>query len=330
MGAEKMQGKIALEEHFSLPETQNEMSRFSIPGTGEDLKKRLVDLHDVRLKEMDEFEIELAIQSFNAPGVQAVTDTQAAIELAERANDILAEEVAKRSDRFAGFAALPLQDPDAACKELTRCIKDLGFKGSLINGFTTRESAETVHYYDQPEYRSFWACVQDLGMPLYLHPRNPIASRMQSYKDHPWLENSPWAFAMETALHTLRLLGSGVFDEYPLVQLVIGHLGERIPYDLWRLDHRIRKSPQGLPAKKSMRDYMLSNVHLTTSGNFYDPTLHLAMTEMGADRIMFSVDYPFETTSDAVSWFDKSQISEVDRLQIGRTNAISLFKLDLK
>ena len=325
-----MQGKIALEEHFSLKETTYEMSRYSIPGSGAVLNKRLLDIHDIRLKEMDEFGIELAIQSFNAPGVQAVVDTQAAIELAHRANDVLAEEVAKRPDRFAGFAALPLQDPDAACVELTRCIKDLGFKGALVNGFTTKGSADSVHYYDQPEFGSFWACVQDLGMPIYLHPRNPVASRLLSYEGHPWLEYSPWAFAMETALHTLRLLGSGVFDKYPDVQLIVGHLGERIPYDLWRLDHRIKKSPQGFPAKKSIREYMLSNVHLTTSGNFYDPTLHMAMTEVGVDRIMFSVDYPFETTSDAVLWFDNSEISEADKFQIGRENAIKLFKLDMK
>ena len=324
-----MQGKIALEEHFTLKESKNEMSRFSIPGTGEDLKKRLADIHDIRLKEMDEFGIELAIQSFNAPGVQAVMDVQAAIELAQRANDVLAEEIAKRPDRFAGFAALPLQDPDAACVELTRCIKELGFKGSLVNGFTSKGTADSQHYYDQPEYRSFWACVQDLGMPLYLHPRNPVANRMQSYEGHPWLENSSWAFAMETSIHTLRLLGSGIFDQYPEIQLVVGHLGERIPYDLWRVDHRIKKSPQGLPAKKTMREYMLSNVHLTTSGNFWDPTLHCAMTEVGADRIMFSVDYPFETTEDAVKWFDTSEISETDRLKIGRTNAIELFKFNM-
>ena len=324
-----MQGKIALEEHFTLPETKNEMSRFSLPGTGEDLKKRLLDLHDIRLREMDEFGIELAIQSFNAPGIQAVPDVDQAVELAQRANDALAEHVAKQPDRFAGFAALPLQDPEAACVELTRCTQDLGFRGALVNGFTTKGDIGTVIYYDLPEYRPFWACVEKLGMPVYLHPRNPISSRLASYEGHQWLEHSPWAFAMETALHTLRLLGSGVFDNYPGVQLVVGHLGERIPYDLWRLDHRIKKSPQGIPAKKTMREYMLNNVHLTTSGNFHDPTLHCAMTEVGVDRIMFSVDYPFETTEDAATWFDNADLSEADRLQIGRTNAAKLFKLNL-
>jgi 2,3-dihydroxybenzoate decarboxylase len=325
-----MQGKITLEEHFSLIETPNDMSRFSIPGAGADLKKRLLDIHDIRLKEMDEYGIELAIQSLNAPGVQAVPNVDDAIALAQRANDFLAEAIVKRPDRLAGFAALPLQDPEAACVELMRCVNELGFKGALVNGFTTKGDPETVIYYDLPEYRPFWSCVQDLGMPFYMHPRNPIRSRLQSYDGHPWFENSPWAFAVETALHTLRLLASGLFDEYPGVQLIVGHLGERIPYDMWRLDNRIKKSPQGIPAKKTISEYMRSNVHLTTSGNFNDPTLHCAMAEVGVDRIMFSVDYPFETTADAAIWFDNSNISESEKMEIGRENAIKLFKLDMK
>jgi len=131
-------------------------------------------------------------------------------------------------------------------------------------------------------------------------------------------------------MHALRLMGSGLFDEYPKLQLVIGHLGERIPFDLWRLDHRLKKSPQGIPAKKTMREYMRNNVHLTTSGQFYDPPLHLTMHEVGVERIMFSVDYPFETTEDACVWFDDAVLTEPERLAIGRNNAIKLFNLDLK
>ena len=130
-------------------------------------------------------------------------------------------------------------------------------------------------------------------------------------------------------MHTLRLMGSGLFDDYPKLQLVLGHLGERIPFDLWRLDHRLKKSPQGIPAKKSMREYMCNNIHLTTSGQFYDPPLHLCMQEVGVERIMFSVDYPFETTEDACNWFDDAELMEADRLSIGRINAIKLFNLHL-
>jgi 2,3-dihydroxybenzoate decarboxylase len=124
-------------------------------------------------------------------------------------------------------------------------------------------------------------------------------------------------------------LASGLFDEYPKLQLVIGHLGERIPFDLWRVDHRIAKSPQGIPAKKSMTEYFRENVHLTTSGNFHDATLHYTMDRVGAERIMFSVDYPFETTEEGAVWFDNAELSDEDRMKIGRSNAIELFKLDL-
>lgn len=324
-----MQGKIALEEHFSLDGTFVNTDRFSIHGMAEDLGKRLQDLQDTRLTEMDKFGIELAVQSLNSPGVQGVVDRGEAIELACRSNDVLAEEVAKRPDRFAGFAALPMQDPDEAINELHRCIRELGFKGVMLNGFTVKDDADTSIYFDGKLYWPFWAAVQELDVPVYLHPRNPLPSQSRAYEGHPWFMNSPWAFAVETAIHALRLLASGLFDEFPRAQLILGHLGERIPFDLWRVDHRLRKSPQGVPAKKSMREYMTQNVHLTTAGNFYDPTLHFTMHEIGVERIMFSVDYPFETTSDACVWFDNADLSEEDRMQIGRTNADRLLKLGL-
>jgi len=323
-----MNGKITLEEHFALPETFTSTARFSKKGMGEDLRRRLIELQGERLKEMDQFDIEFAIQSLNSPAVQAVQNVKAAKELAERANDLLANEVAKRPDRLAGFAALPMQDPEEAIVELRRCIKELGFVGINVNGFSQKEDTNNLIYYDVPEYRPFWANVEELDVPFYLHPRNPLTDQMPFFDGHPWFTNSPWAFALETAMHTLRLMGSGLFDDFPKLQLIVGHLGERIPFDLWRLDHRLKKSPQGIPAKKTMREYMCNNIHLTTSGQFYDPPLHLAMHEVGVERIMFSVDYPFETTEDACTWFDSAELSDADRLAIGRNNAISLFSLN--
>ena len=324
-----MRGKITLEEHFALPETFTSTTRFSKKGMGEDLRRRLMDLQGDRLKEMDQFGVEFAIQSLNSPAVQAVQNVKAAIELAERANDVLANEVAKRPDRLAGFAALPMQDPEAAAVEMRRCIKDLGFVGINVNGFSQNEDLNGLIYYDVPAYRPFWASVEKLDVPFYMHPRNPLTDQMPFFEGHPWFTNSPWAFALETAMHTLRLMGSGLFDDFPYLQLIVGHLGERIPFDLWRLDHRLKKSPQGIPAKKTMREYMCNNIHLTTSGLFYDPPLHLAMHEVGVERIMFSVDYPFETTEDACRWFDSAELSKADRLTIGRNNAINLFNLNL-
>ena len=232
----------------------------------------------------------------------------------------MAEAIAKRPDRFAGFAALPMQDPQAAAAELKRCVRDLKFKGALVNGFSQVGSADTAVYYDLPQYRPFWAEVERLGVPFYLHPRDQLPSRRQAYEGHPWLIGSPWGFADETAIHALRLMGCGLFDEFPKLQIVLGHLGERIPYDLWRLDHRLNKVPNR-PAKRTMGDYFRNNFHITTSGHFCTPSLIHAILTIGADRVLFAVDYPFEDHMQGCAWFDAAEIAETDRVKIGRTNA---------
>jgi 2,3-dihydroxybenzoate decarboxylase len=246
--------------------------------------------------------------------------------MARKANDALAEAVAKRPDRFAGLAALPMQDPQAAAAELTRCVRDFKFKGALVNGFSQVGSADTAVYYDLPQYRPFWAEVQRLGVPFYLHPRDQLPSRRQAYEGHPWLVGSPWGFAEETAIHALRLMGCGLLDEYPKLQIVIGHLGERIPYDLWRLDHRLAKVPDRR-AKRTMSEYFRDNFYVSTSGHFCTQSLIHAMLTIGADRVLFAVDYPFEDHAHGCTWFDAAEIAESDRIKIGRDNAKALFGL---
>ena len=320
-----MQGKIAVEEHFAIPDTTDRSLRYQTDyWTG--LQAKLLDLHDRRLAEMDRTGIEIEIISLNSNGVQSILDAAKAAELARKANDALAESVAKRPDRFAGFAALPMQDPQAAALELERCVRDLKFKGALVNSFSQVGSADTAVYYDLPQYRPFWAEVERLGVPFYLHPRDPLPSRRQAYEGHPWLIASPWGFAEETAMHALRLMGCGLFDEYPKLQIVLGHLGERIPYDLWRLDHRLAKVP-GRPAKRTMGEYFRENFHVTTSGHFCTQSLIHAILTLGADRVLFAVDYPFEDHAQAASWFDAADIAEADRRKIGRGNAVALFDL---
>jgi predicted TIM-barrel fold metal-dependent hydrolase len=320
-----MQGKIAVEEHFAIPETTSISARW--PGSyWTAMRDKLLDLFDRRLTEMDQTGIEMEVLSLNADGIQTIPDTDRAIETARRANDVLAEAVIKRPDRFAGLAALPMQDAQAATAELQRCVRDLKFKGVLVNGFSQIGDADTAVYYDLPQYRPFWAEVERLGVPFYLHPRYPLPNRRPAYEGHPWLTASAWGFAEETGLHALRLLGCGLFDEYPKLQLVLGHLGERIPYDLWRLDHRLAKVADR-PAKRTMREYFRDNVHVTTSGNFSTPSLLHTILTLGADRVLFAVDYPFEDHGEASTWFDAVEIAESDRTKIGRDNAKALFDL---
>lgn len=326
-----MNGKIGLEEHFAIPETLQDSAGF-VPGDyWKELSSRLMDIREDRLRQMDANGMEMMILSLNAPAVQAIPSRPKAIEVARRANDFLAEQVARRPSRFQGFAALPMQDPDAATLELERCMKELHFKGALVNGFSQVDGPENVVYCDAPFYADFWAKAEALDAPFYLHPRNPIASWSQIYEGHPWLMGPTWAFAQETAVHALRLMASGLFDRHPRLQIVLGHLGEGLPFNIWRVDNRNGwvQVPKSYPARKPLGDYFRSNFHLTTSGNFRTQTLIDSMSEIGADRVMFSTDWPFENVDHAANWFDAASISEADRLKIGRRNAIELFGLEL-
>ena len=321
-----MEGKIALEEHFALEETlKDDLYKVWFPAW-DDMRRRLLDLHDLRLTEMDKHGIEYSVLSLHNPAVQGVPDAKKAIQLARKANDLLAETVARSPNRFGGFAALPMQDPDAAIVELTRCVKELGFKGANVNSFSEVGSPGAVVYLDDARYETFWAAVEKLDVPFYLHPRDPV-SREAIYEGHPWFRGSAWAFGAETSLHALRLMGSGLFDRYPGLNVILGHLGEGLPYMIWRVDHRIARTPRGIPARKKMADYLRENFYHTTSGNFRTQSLIDAMLEVGSDRILFSVDYPFEDVVEASTWFDDASISETDRLKIGRTTARRLFKL---
>jgi gamma-resorcylate decarboxylase len=323
-----MQNKIALEEHFAIEPTLGDSQVFGAH-VWKDLGHRLLDIQDTRLSEMDKHGIEMMILSLNAPAVQAIHDTKRAIEVAKQANDHVANEVRKRPSRFAAFAALPMQDPDAAIAELTRCIKELGMVGALVNGFSQIGTPDNVTYYDLPQYRPFWRAVEALDVPFYLHPRNPLPGQIPGYDGHNWLLGPNWAFNAETSVHALRLIGSGLFDECPKLRIVLGHLGEGIPALLWRIDHRNgwMKEPHRYAAKKPVADYFRKHFWLTTSGNFSTSALKQAVEELGVDRVMFSVDWPFEDVGQGCDWIDKAALAEADREKIGRDNAVQLFKL---
>ena len=267
---------------------------------------------------MDKHGIEMMILSLNAPAVQAIHDVKTRDRSgAPGQRRAWPPRCANAPIASPPLPRLPMQDPEAATAELTRCVKELGMVGALVNGFSQIGTPDNVTYYDLPQYRPFWRTVEALDVPFYLHPRNPLPSWTRQYEGHSWLLGPNWAFSAETAVHALRLIGSGLFDEHPRLKMVLGHLGEGIPVQLWRIDGRNgwMKAPHKYAAKKGVGHYFRKHFHLTTSGNFHTPSLVNAMTEMGAERVMFSVDWPFEDVGEGAQWFDTAAISEADRQQ---------------
>ena len=322
-----MDGKIGLEEHFAIPETLNDSAGFVPDDHWPELRSRILDIHERRLRLMDAHGMQMMLLSLNAPAVQAIPDPKRADDIARRANNFLAEQVSKRPDRFQALAALPMQDPDLASRELRRCVNELGFRGALVNGFSQVNDANSAFYYDLPQYWPFWGVVENLNVPFYLHPRYPLEDRSDML-GHPWLRGSVWSFGVETATHALRLMTCGLFDKYPRLTLVLGHLGETLPNTIWRVDHRIGAISRGIPAKRKLADVLRENVYATTSGNFCTTTLLNTMLVMGADHVLFAADHPFEKMREAAEWFDHlDAISENDWLKIARTNAEKLLNL---
>ena len=326
-----MQGKIAFEEHFAVEETLEETKAFAgDSGQFDVFQRQILDLETERLERMDANGIALAILSLNAPGVQRITDSGLALEIAQKANAAMTAAVEKHPSRYRAFAALPMHNAKIAADELKRTVEQHGFKGCMLNGFQQMGDGREVKYYDQPEYHDFWATVAELDVPVYLHPRMQIPSRAQNYEGHPWLMSAPWGFAVETSIHALRLCGSGIFEQFPELKICLGHLGENIPFGLGRLDDRMRFSPRGYRGKRPLGDYFKENFHITTSGNFHNEPFRCTLDVLDPDKVYFSSDYPFEAMEYGCGWFDSTdEISAEQKLAIGRNNAIRLFKLEL-
>lgn len=322
--------KIALEEHFGAtdPDIVAQSEEHFTPQAWPRHRDMLLDIQDRRLALMDEAGIEIAVLSLLAPGIQSIHDRAQAVDWARRLNDHAAEQVSRRPDRFASFCALAMQDPDEASAELRRAVTELGMVGALVNGFSQVDAPDGVVYLDDPRYADFWATVAELDVPVYLHPRDPLPATSPQYDGHPWLYGSAWAFSVETATHMLRLMGSGLFDRHPGIQVILGHLGELLPFNIWRTDHRLAVAPRGIPAARTFGHYLRNNVVVTTSGNFRTPALLNVIHEMGADRILFSADYPFEDMLEAAAWFDALELNDGDLRKIASENARRVLRLD--
>ena len=315
--------KIALEEHFSTPE----LAQYN-PGItemmGADSYKffgqRLMEF-ELRLEDMDKNGIDMSILSVTTPGVQAEPDAAVATRRAHDVNDFLAGVIQKHPTRFGGFAHLALQDPTGAADELERAVTELGMKGALINGQTNGE------YLDDQKFWPMWERAEALGVPIYLHPGNALRTSPAN-DGYVELSGPGWAWGPETAAHTLRLVYGGVFDRFPKTILILGHMGEALPFMFWRMDSRYAVMRHGKPLQKMPSQYIRDNIMITTSGSFSMSPLLCSMLEIGSDRIMFSVDYPFEKTEEAVAFIDNAPISQVDREKICHLNVERLLKLN--
>ncbi len=323
-----MRGKIAVEEHFVTPELKDTIfgSIGWDPDEWEAMATALQETDEVRLADMDAAGIEIAAVSLAAPCIQDIVDPAEATARAAAANDALATAVAAHPDRYVGLAALGLQDPEAAAEELERCVTELGFRGALANGYSSVGDLDTAAYYDEPRYEVFWERVAALGVPFYLHPRNPLPGS-RYYQGREALLGPTWAFTVETASHCLRMMVAGLFDRHPELTIVIGHMGELLPFAVARTEQRLSHIPT-MKLERGPQEILRESFFITTSGNFHTPSLLGAMLQVGADRILFAADYPFERTAEAAAWFDAAPISEGDRLKIGRTNAARLLGID--
>jgi 2,3-dihydroxybenzoate decarboxylase len=320
-----MDGKIALEEHFATTEYNSRRPPFVAEPVWQDVSRRLVDFEASRLAAMDQDEIQYTIVSLTSPGVQGETDADVAIERARRANDTLAEVVAAHPDRFGGFAAVPLQDIGAAVDELRRAVTELGFHGVLINSWT--DLPDGIGHLDQDRFAPFWQLLDELQVPLYLHPRTFPASQREIMSDRPVLSGPVWEFGAECSASALRLITSGLFDRHPRVQVILGHLGEGLPYDIWRVENRLSRAADRPDLARPVSAYLRENFYVTTSGHFCTSSLRAAIETVGIDRVMFSVDYPYESTEQAATWFDALEMDVESKRAIASGNASRLFGL---
>jgi 2,3-dihydroxybenzoate decarboxylase len=313
--------KIALEEHFLCPGFEDYW-RSTVgdvdPAILSQVTARLSDFGELRLKSMDTAGIARAVLSIAGPGVQAERDTATAVRNAKSANDFLAREVEKRPDRYSGFGHLAMQDAKAAADELERCVRELKFAGVMINGHTNGQ------YLDHPSLAPFWERADALGAAIYIHPTDPVTPA-PVLEGHKGLRRATWEWTFETGSHALRLVFGGLFDRYPRARIVLGHMGETLPYLLWRFDSRAKL--YGIKLAKPPSQIIKDSILVTTSGMCSAEPLDCAIAALGRDRIMFAADYPFEDAAEAGHWLDGEKLEESLRADIAFNNAVRHLRL---
>jgi len=313
--------KLALEEHFLSPglvdywrPTMTDVAALAV----ERLFERLTDFGDQRLSMMDKVGIKTAVLSVSGPGVQAEREVATATRKARESNDFLATEIQKRPDRYAGFAHIALQDPRGAADELERSMRDLGFVGAMINGHSNGL------YLDHPSLDPFWERAEALGAVIYLHPTDPLVPA-PVLDGIPALRRATWEWGFETGSHALRLVFSGLFDRFPNARLMLGHMGETLPYLLARFDSRAEL--YGVKLRKKPSQYIRENILVTVSGVFAAEPLYCAIGALGRERVMFAADYPFESAEEAGHFMDRVPLEEALRADVAHNNAARLLGL---
>jgi predicted TIM-barrel fold metal-dependent hydrolase len=313
---------IAVEEHFYtesfyqyLVSKSDKLTR-KFPASIALLK----ELGDSRLKEMDKYGITTQVLSLSQPGVEDL-ELAEGIEWARRTNDDVGAWAKKYPERYIGFASLPVQDPKAAADELQRCVTKVGLKGATIHSHYQND------YFDQKKYRVIFDTAVRLNVPIYIHPMQPSTDMIKPYLAYPGLERAMAGYGADTFLCALRMILSGIFDEYPKLHIILGHLGEALPFWQWRVENIFSRQRNAPKLNRKISEYLKDNFYYSTSGMFSVPALMGVYMTSGADNILFAVDYPHEFNEPAIKFMEAAPICPSDKEKIYHINAEKLLSL---